>query len=132
MKNVILAGGVAGLIAGILAGAINYFGLLFGLGGIKIPLINAVVATVLLTIFFGAIFGLLYRALYESIPGEGVKKGFLFGLIIWLIKDITAGAFLLFVSSMNIYYASAATNLVVVGSYQWMMYGLSLGFLYRK
>jgi hypothetical protein len=132
MKNAILAGAIAGFISGILAGVITYAGLSMGMGGIKVPLINAFVATVLLTLIFGTIFGLLYKELYRSIPGKGVKKGFLFGLIIWFIKDITAGAFLAFVSSMNIYYLIGATNLIVVGSYQWMLYGLTLGYLYKK
>ena len=132
MKNALLAGAVAGLIAGILAGAITYFGLLMGLGGVEIPLFNAFISVVLLTIFFGTIFGLLYQALYRSIPSEGVKKGFLFGLIIWLIKDISAGTYLAVVSSFYIYYLFAAANLIVVGSYQWMLYGLTLGYLYKK
>ena len=132
MKNAVLAGATAGLTGGVLAGAITYFGLSMGLGGIKVPLINAFVSIFLLSIFFGTIFGLLYQALYSSIPSEGVKKGLLFGLIIWLIKDITAGAYLTFVSSMNVYYLAAATNLIVVGSYQWMLYGLTLGYLYKK
>ena len=52
--------------------------------------------------------------------------------MIWLIKDITAGAYLTFVSSMNVYYLAAATNLIVIGVYMWPIYGIALGYLYKK
>ena len=132
MKSGLTAGFIAGLLSGIFSAIITYLGLSIGLYGVKTSIINAAVAMLLLTIFFGTLFGLLYERIYGSIPYEGVKKGLFFGLMIWVIKDITAGSYLVFVTSLKLIdYIAAATDLIVVGIYMWTIYGLVLGYLYK-
>jgi len=79
---------------------------------------------------FGAIFGALYSRLHDPIPGKGISKGFNFGLMIWLIKDIAAGAFVPLLSRHLHWTIWIA--LIFIGFFKWITYGSLLGALYKK
>ena len=129
MKNVILAGTIAGLISGITCAILGYV-----VTSMRIyeftpgSLIEVTVSMAVLTVIFGVIFSLIYARFYSLIPGEAVKKGLYFGLMIWLIKDITGGAYITFVAKQP----GIGIDFLVGGIYIWVIYGLVLGYLYKK
>ncbi|MCW4033006.1 MAG: hypothetical protein NWF08_06395 [Candidatus Bathyarchaeota archaeon] len=139
MKNAVLASAIAGLISGLLSTIIVLIGRLMKLFGVLAPLENAFmfsVGWIVLTVIFCIFFGLLYKRIYDLIPGKGIMKGLFFGLLIWFIKDIAAGAYLIFsgtvVAEGLLEWIAAGVNLIVMGSYMWVIYGLVLGTLYKK
>jgi len=144
MKSRIYAGAIAGVITGLLSGTIMNIGLLIGLYGVpsgailSTPLEKVIVlfvGWVVLTVILGSCFGLVFSKAYDIIPGKGMRKGLFFGLLIWFIKDIAAGAYLILVGSLgplNLQWVAAGVNLVVLGFYMWPIYGLVLGALYKK
>jgi hypothetical protein len=79
------------------------------------------------TIIFGVIFGFIYVKLFDCFPGKGVMKGLYFGLMIWLIKDITAGTYVYIME-----FPTIPTILVWMGFFMWVVYGLVIGYLYKK
>jgi len=88
---------------------------------------SAAILAVLATIF-GAIFGVIYARFYPLIPDKGLMKGLYFGMMIWLIKDIAAGAY----AAITMGAVAVGVSLVAGGVYMWIVYGLVLGALYRK
>ncbi len=77
---------------------------------------------IILTIIFGAIFGEIFAKFF------GKMKGINFGLLIWLIKDIAAGAYIALIDNL----VSAAIGLIFIGFFMWIVYGYVLGMLYKK
>ena len=139
MKRGIVASAIAGLISGLLSATLVAIGRLIGLYGVLTPPGNLFIFStgwIVLTIIFCTSFGLLYTKIYNLLPGKGIKKGLYFGLMIWFIKDIAAGAYLIFSGIMTpggiIEWVTAGVNLIVIGLYMWPIYGLALGALYKK
>lgn len=133
MKNVILAGFIAGLVSGIVSSIIVGVGASVGLygTGIIIPVTyqaNAAILMIVLTVIFGTIVSLIYSRFYDRIPGEGLKKGLFFGLMIWFIKDIMASAY---VTLPMMQPTVIGISLISVGLYMWPIYGLVIGYLYK-
>lgn len=127
-EKCVVVGAIAGIVAGIVGSIFGFIGEMIGLfPGPSNPVV-ATITFIILSIIFGAIFGMLYEKLYNSCPGEGIMKGINAGLIIWLVKDIAAGAFVGFVDG-NI---GIATSLIFVGFFMWIAYGALLGILYKK
>ena len=129
MKSGVIAGATAGLVGGIvgdIVGAIGYYAGLFEMGSVDIA--YASVIAIVLTIIFGAIFGAIYSRFHDQIPGIGVSKGLYFGLMIWFIKDIAAGACVGFVEGV----IPSAIWLIFIGFFMWITYGPLLGALYKK
>lgn len=139
MKSGILSGLVAGLISGSLSAILVVIGRSMRLYGVLAPpgnLIYFSIGWIVITIILCTSFGLLYTRFYDLLPGTGIKKGLYFGLLIWFIKDIAAGAYLIFSGSTTpgglIEWITAGVNLIVIGLYMWVIYGLVLGVLYEK
>lgn len=129
MKNVIFAGTIAGLISGITCSIIGH--LWYSMKIFEFTpgsLMEVAVSTAVLTIIFGIIFSFIYARFYSLIPGGGVWKGIYFGLMIWLIKDIAAGSYVAFVARQP----GIGIDLIVGGLYMWIIYGVALGYLYKK
>ena len=139
MKSGILAGASAGLISGLLSAIMIVIGRLIRLYGVLTPTGNMFIFStgwIVLTIMFRVSFGLIYLKAYDIIPGKGIKKGLSFGLMIWFIKDIAAGAYLIFSGIMTpprgiIEWVAGGVNLIVIGLYMWPIYGLVLGYFYK-
>ena len=89
---------------------------------------NSAIAVIVLTVIFGPVVALVYSRFYDLIPGKSLKKGLNFGLMVWFIKDIMAGAYIAFGMMQPI----IGVSLIVVGLYLWIIYGLVLGYLYKK
>jgi len=136
MKSGIRAGAIAGVVAGIVGVVCS--AIFSNLGIIEVIVSPEIwdfslmvlfsIAFTTLALIWGLIFGGIYTIVHDSIPRKGVIKGLLFGLIIWVIKDISAGSFLYLV---NLEYSSAI-RLIVIGLPMWITYGLVLGYLYKK
>jgi hypothetical protein len=136
MKNAILAGAIAGLVSGIVSSILVFVGLSTGLYGANIiapasqpEITNSAIYMILLTLILGSLVALIYSKFYDSIPGKDLKKGLYFGLIIWFVKDIMAALYLVMPMMQPII---IGVNLIVVGLYVWVIYGLVLGYLYEK
>ena len=129
MKSGVAAGAVAGLVGGIVM-------VIFGAIGVSMKLLGLppgsmaeiVAADIILTVIFGAIFGAIFSKFHDSIPGAGVSKGFNFGLMIWLIKDIACSAYIGFVDKI----IPIAVGLIFLGFFTWIAYGSLLGALCKK
>lgn len=89
-----------------------------------------------LSALFGAIFGLVYSRFYKGIPGEGVKKGLTFGLIIGVLANLQYSMF----NFLNGFLWTGEPELIawayVSGStflqayLKWIPYGIVLGIAY--
>ena len=125
MKNVVLAGAIAGVVGGI-AGVV--LGLVCVPIGFWCAMTNtSAAATIVLTIIFAVIFAVLYSKLCDSIPSKGVLKGIYFGLMIWVV-NIAAGAYVALVGGE----ISTGSSLIIFGFFIWIVYGALLGALYKK
>ena len=90
------AGAVAGVAAGIAATAaraievaLNLPTAVFFPGFLRFDVvISHLVTEVGLNAIFGAVFGLVYLRFYDRLPGRGIKKGFVFGMLIYLVSNI--------------------------------------------
>jgi hypothetical protein len=125
MKNSIVAGAVAGLVGSIVA--IIFGVILCFVGWCPMPTSQSSVVMIIISIIFGAIFGRIYEMVQRSIPGKGSMKGLNFGLLIWLICDIAAGAYV----GLVINEVSTAIGLISFGFFTWIVYGYILGTLYK-
>jgi hypothetical protein len=43
----------------------------------------------LVGLFVAIVFALVYARLYKGIPGEGIKKGLMYGFIVWLVGALS-------------------------------------------
>jgi hypothetical protein len=137
MKNAILAGAIAGAVADIAVIASAY---VFGSIGVFEPPGGSMeiwtismwallgVAHLSLDIFWGMIGGGAYSFLYDMIPGKDAMKGLTFGISIWVIKDVAAGSYL----ALTMAEVNSAIMLIIGGFVMWIVYGLVLGYLYKK
>jgi len=133
MKRAIFAGIVGGVVYGIISSALISIGL-----NMKIPFLVmsglyslSTPAQLVLGIVYGIIFGALYAYFYDYIPSKGVRKGLIFGLIIWTTANIRVAS--LFAAHNYIMWLTRATAYIFVGFLSVCIpYGLVLGVLYRK
>ncbi len=66
-----------------------------------------------LTVAEGMLYGLVYSVLYSGVPGDGVKKGLNFAILLWLIGTVPG---------MAITYHSMAVPTPIIAS--WLFGGL--------
>jgi hypothetical protein len=129
MKHGVIAGAVAGVASGIVGVLFAAIGSQLGFFGTP-PNITPMEFTIywlIITTIFGAIFGVIYAKVYDSIPGNGIFKGIIAGLTIWLIKDIATGVYL------GAERARVSVIAIIwVGFFIWIVYGLVIGKLYKK
>ena len=89
MKKVIITGVIAGFISSIV-------GIIFDISGFYelfsvLPQVfpmdvqSLVMFQIIQSIIWGIIFCTFYAAVYDYIPGIGIKKGLVYGLMIWAI-----------------------------------------------
>jgi hypothetical protein len=132
MKSSIIAGLVAGFAAGIVMFLFNISGLyelfsvlpqVFPVGTQTLALYN-----IIFYIVWGIIWSALYAFFYDYLPAKGVRKGLIYGLIIWIVAAMhDAGTSAMYgFYAWAIPYALAAFFSIVIA------YGLLIGALYRK
>jgi len=81
----------------------------------------------------GAVFGIFYSMFYEAIPGKGVKKSFIFGLIILLFSNLWWSSYNFLLGLLTgiekfFWYSILWTGAV----YFWPVYGIFLGIFYER
>ena len=80
-----------------------------------------------LSVIWGTFFGAIYGRLFDNIPGKGVMKGLIYGLLVWIAKDVAAGSYV----ALIFLEISISINLILIGFPMWIIYGLVLGYLYK-
>ena len=123
-------------IAGIIAGIVGIF---FVYAFIALGVYEAATGSVIrwyasqigFNLVWGAIFGALYVKFQNQIPGKGISKGLVFGLLLWAIHGIYPAIFHLTIVSPP--WVSWALGWMI-GSFvvRVLGYGLVLGVLYKK
>jgi len=128
----------AGIIAGFVGGVVAFILIIIGnITGIWVPfegalndvvfLTNQAVTHIGLNTIWGTIFGLIYSRFYDLIPGKGIWKGLYFGLLLFLIINISQASYL----------AAFGSFFWVIGNFYVafpirIIYGFVLGALYEK
>ena len=129
MKNGFVAGAIAGVVNGLTGVLFAGLGAQLGLYGIPENIIAEewVIYWMAITTALGTIFGATFTRMYDSIPREGITKGAIAGLLIWLTKDVSTGIYL------GAEHAPVSVIAIIwVGFFMWIGYGLVIGKLYEK
>jgi len=136
VKAGVVGRAIAGTVGGAICTIIGFSLALAGLVGIAEPIpmedlppMSVVVTSfILMELIAGTILGLFYTKLYMSIPGERVLKGVYYGLLIWFIKDLLSGMYMIggFMATYM------ALTFILLGFPLWLIYGAVLGFTYEK
>jgi hypothetical protein len=130
LRKVVIAGPIAGLIAGIvmvfIANTLPDLGLTYWYleSPDAAPLVNPAIFEIVSNIIWGIFFGIIFSKAYDLIPGKGVFKGLLFGLVIYAFFNIR---FAIFNYSYNLDLIAISVLLYIHP----IVYGLVLGVLYR-
>ena len=133
MNNSLKIGIVAGLIAGFVLGvAYELFDQvaaswhLFEPWWIPINTGNMMINIPIFGIW-GIIFAVIYSQAYDVIPKEGVLKGLVYGLFLWVIISIRYVTF-------DLAYGNpiGVVGVIFTGFFQYLLFGLVLGILYDE
>ena len=132
LKNIIIVGLIAGFILGIV-NTIFYVSGIFELFSVFPLLLPASIQTIVITsmiigILWGIIYSIFYSFFYDYIPGKGVKKGLIYGLIIWIVAPFHYAA----VVAMYGGHLWAIPYIISAFVSTGIIYGLVLGYLYKK
>jgi len=132
MKSGLWAGAIAGIVAGIVGIIVVTILVATGLSE---PVAGSIArwytSQIGFNLVWGAIFGALYVKFQNQIPGKGILKGLVFGLLIWVIHSIYPATFYTVVASPP--WVSFAINWVSGGFIvRALAYGSVLGALYKK
>jgi uncharacterized membrane protein YagU involved in acid resistance len=130
MKRSLIVGLFAGFVAGLVKAAL-YVGVLWGLfsyflyPALDVP--GMVILYVLHTTLWGIVFGALYDFFYDYIPGVGIKKGLVYGLILWVTTIVHMSVITI------IYGLTEGFQDFIAGFFSLcLVYGPLLGILYKK
>ncbi|WP_455276474.1 hypothetical protein [[Eubacterium] cellulosolvens] len=145
MSSGILPGAISGLCGGVAASVFAVMGQItenWGVltaGGQLISTIefwwSQAGTHILINMIWGTIFALFFTKVYNLVPGKGVKKGLYYGLILYAINVFMIGTYCVPWAiyhndwTMAQYYAGA---LWIIGGANAVVYGLVLGYLYKK
>lgn len=80
-----------------------------------------------LNVIWGCLQGIIFARLYVKIPGKGISKGIMYGGLLFLIAVIYSQSY-----SFTPDYLSISAVFVFLGLVQAIVFGLVLGYLYKK
>jgi hypothetical protein len=132
MKNGYLAGMITGAIAGTAAGISVIFpqSILSTFGFITPIFLEALLYTATVHIgfntIFGVAFGIIYSRFYDVIPNKGIKKGLVYGLILYIAQDLWPASY--YLVNGNFTWLSA---FLFSGIFVSLTYGFVQGALYE-
>jgi hypothetical protein len=139
LKRVLLAGIAINFVSFLVGGGSYFlFGWVFTLEptsvwkwtpamGLNIP-VNWL-SLFLMNIILAIVFAWVFATLYKGIPGEGVQKGFMFGLFAWLIGIVPSTVTLYLMT----YIAPVALlYFTVQGLFEWLVYGTVISAIYKE
>ena len=128
MKNPIIAGAIAGIVMGIGAMFSQYPASWLGLYEPNpLPPLFVFLGILGFDVIWGIILAIIFSILYNSIPSKGILKGFVYGLIIFIISNLR-GANLLWSFGFHEWAMVFAWS----GLFAPTLYGITLGYLYKK
>ncbi|MCW4033109.1 MAG: hypothetical protein NWF08_06920 [Candidatus Bathyarchaeota archaeon] len=79
-------------------------------------------------LMWGVFLGLIYSKVYNLVPGKGIIKGLIYGLIgAYLINEVPTALFFIGYGNLLVAYM-----IIAIGGLQAIVYGLALGYLYKK
>jgi len=83
---------------------------------------------------FGAIFGIFYSRFYPGLPSKGVKKGFIFSLIIGFFSNIwwTSSNFLKWLLTGKVQFLWWSFEFAYTYIVIFPLYGVILGVVYER
>lgn len=138
-KRIILAGVAINFISFIVGGG-SYllFGWVFGLEptniwkwtpamGFDIPVNWPTLF--LLNIILAMAFAWVFALLYKGIPGQGIRKGLVFGFFAWIIGVLPATTTLYLMTNIA---PLALTYFTIQGLLEWLVYGAVIAAIYRE
>ncbi|WP_455276473.1 hypothetical protein [[Eubacterium] cellulosolvens] len=133
MKNSILAGLIAGFFSAIVMIIFNYSGLwellsIYPYCYYAVDVQIAVSFEIIIGIIWGIIWGVFYAFFYDYIPGERIKKGVIYGLIIYTIAVLRSAQVY---SSYGVFLWAVTWAFTGFFSIA-IVYGLLIGYLYEK
>jgi len=142
IKSGFFPGALAGILGGLTASITAVSGPIFGIWRvpyypkkITIDLILSQAGThIFYNMIWGIIFGLLFTKVYMFIPGRGMKKGFYYGLVLYLITTFQQSIFWLgwiLNSSDYSLIINGVFPTAVTGFFALIPYGIALGYLYK-
>jgi hypothetical protein len=145
-RSGIFPGAISGFIGGFVVSIFAVLGHVTGLYGVFVTSEGQVVSTfdiwlsqmgahIFINMFWGAIFGAMFACVYNLVPGEKVKKGLLYGLLLFLITTFQIGTWFIFWAAYHTVWMIAYNQLfssIFLGIIQFGTFGLVLGYLYRK
>jgi len=128
MKKDFVVGLIGGIINGIIASAMVVQGII--IGAYPLWAIEAIVKNIIaINIIWGIIFAILYSKFYRSIPGKGIWKGLVYGLMLYFLSNIYWFSYVLAYGDPSFI---TALMPFIVGIWVWIVYGFMLGILYEK
>lgn len=132
MKRAITVGLFTGFVSGILRAVLIISGIyeLFSVSWLFMPvgIQHIILFSIIQNSFWGIVYCLLFAFFYDYIPFKGVKKGVIFGLIIWIAVSVHPASLLIgygfhqfFIPMTFIAFISTC-----------VVYGSLIGILYKK
>lgn len=83
----------------------------------------------LMNIVLAVVFAWVFAVLYQGIPGKGVQKGFMFGLLAWLIGVIPPMVTLYLMTRIA---PAALLYFTIQGLFEWLVYGMIIAVIYKE
>lgn len=126
----IYPGAIAGLIGSILVEIGNILFFNRHLWSIYLSEIGVLIGQLGTHAFFnmmwGIVFGMLFVIFYEKIPGKGILKGLIFGMIMFFISSFRSGIFILAYGDLMF------GSWQFLGGFMFSVFGILLGYFYKK
>ena len=122
-------GAIAGLIAGIFSIFVAIFTIKIGLPYFwyppsTIPIDKIVAVEIIINVIWGIALSILYFRFYDLIPGRGIIKGLIYGMILGFIFSIRCATF-------DLAYSRISTPSWIIYTIPSIVYGLVLEFCYE-
>jgi uncharacterized membrane protein YagU involved in acid resistance len=95
--------------------------------GLNIPV--SWLSLFLMNIVLAIVFAWVFAVLYKGIPGEGVRKGLMFGLFAWLIGVVPSMVTLYLMTHIA---PVALLYFTAQGLFEWLVYGTVISAIYKE
>ena len=133
LRNPIITGFIAGFFAGIVSTIVKISSLydwfsITPYGYVPFEMQIIVQVEMIWHLIWGTIFGVFYAFFYNYIPGEGIKKGIIYSLIIWMIVNFRFAVLYAVYGAYQYTIPNALSGFFSIA----ITYGLLIGYLYKN
>jgi len=132
LKRAIMTGLIAGFGSGLVDFIFYNSGLfeLFSVLPAILPMStqNLAIYCIIQGVIWGNIFTVFYAIIYDYVPSTGIKKGLVYGFIIWII----VGLRIAIIQIVHLYHQFAIPSVITAFFSLCITYGLLIGYLYKK